>query len=413
MNAAFFDRAAGGDVYSNSRFYFQGPELTDSRQVFTHAERDAKLSDRNQFSTDVFSRTYLESVLNEAGPVENYRQPYIEQTVLSAEKKFGPRWKLEVTYTNRANKDIVGLVDHNLANNYSPLRDVSVKDRVTGETIYDEYGNPLVLPLVWISNKDLRDDLLRRQASMFPLPPTPGYSYSDIATLKWDPDISLTTVGGAKRVFNQVSAEVRTEQEHWNGFTSMTYTRLRGNVAGVNGFATTGTEFSAGPSVRPNEAINFDGYLPNFPSFESKTWIGGDMLFGLRGGAFLTVTLGNYFEPGFQISPRFRFQASNATYLDDSVFDQVRGQTIMLEQRGSRKYQPRTNLDLRLEKQFTTGGLGWIISADVLNAFGSGAIIERNLTINDQVDTDLTSIFGAPRRRVNPLAVQLGARLEF
>lgn len=409
MNAVFFDRALGGDVYSNERFYFQGPTLTDSRKVFTPAERDANLS-----TFTGFSPTFSESILNEAGVVENYRQPYIDQTVLSAEKRFGPRWKLELRYTNRINKDIVGLVDRNLATNYSMLTNVSVKDRVTSETVYDQFGDPLVIPFVWVANKDLRADLIRRRDTPFRAqPPTPGYTFADIDRLFWEPDIALTTVDGAKRSFNQVSAEVRTEQPRWNGFGSLTFTRLRGNIGGLTGFGTTGTEFSAGAAVRPNEATNFDGYLPNFPSFESKVWLGGELMYGFRGGVFGTYSLGNYFTPMFQISPRFRFQASNATFLDDALFDGVRGQTLLLEERGSRKYQSRVNVDLRLEKPFTTRAMKWIATADLFNAAASNAIVERNLTINDQVNTDPTSIFAAPRRRVNPLALQLGLRVEF
>jgi hypothetical protein len=57
--------------------------------------------------------------------------------------------------------------------------------------------------------------------------------------------------------------------------------------------------------------------------------------------------------------------------------------------------------------------MNWVLTGDLFNATASDAIIERNLTINDQVNTDPTSIFAAPRRRVNPLALQLGLRLEF
>jgi hypothetical protein len=414
MNSVFFDRAEGGNVYSNERFYAQGPLLTDPRRVYTPAERDAKLADPFLFSNDVFSRIYEESILNEAGPVENYRQPYVQQTLVSAEKRFGPRWKLELRYTNRINKDIVGLVDRNLTSNYSPVSDLSVRDRVTGETVFDEYGDPLKIPVLYVSNKDLREFYLSKVNSPFKAQqPPPGFTFNSISALSFNPDIALTTVPGARRRFDQVSAQVTTEQAHWNGFASVTYTRLRGNIAGLNGFGTTGTEFSAGSAVRLNEATNFEGYLPNFPSLESKAWLGGDLPYGLRGGAFATFSLGNYFAPSFQISPRFRFATSEGVQLNDSIFNGVRGQTILLEPRGSRKYQPRANLDLRLEKRFTAPGLAWYVTGDLINALSSDAIVERNLTINDQVNTDPTSIFAAPRRRVNPLALQLGLRLEF
>ncbi|MEO8576469.1 MAG: TonB-dependent receptor [Gemmatimonadales bacterium] len=408
MNSVFFDRAEGADVYTNERFYFQGPDLTDPRKVYTPAERDAML---NPFTG--FSQRFVESILNEAGEVENYRQPYVEQAVLSAEKKFGPKWKLELVYTNRINKDIVGLVDRNLAQNYSPLTNVAVKDGVFGATIFDQYGAPLRLPVVWVSNQDLRNDLIARRDNIGrPLPPTPGYTFADINRLTFNPDIALTTVYGAKRRFDQVSASVRTEQAHWNGSLSMTYTRLRGNIGGLTGFGTTGTAFSAGAAVRPNEALNYYGDLPNYPPFESKMWITGEMPWGIRAGAFATLSVGNYFTPTFQVDPRFSFQASNLL-LDDALFNGVRGQTILLEQRGNRSYPKHPNLDLRLERRFAAPGFNWVFTGDLFNAFASDAIVERNLTINNQATVDPTSIFAAPRRRVNPLALQLGLRIEF
>jgi hypothetical protein len=304
-------------------------------------------------------------------------------------------------------------VDRNIRANYSKLENVIVRDRVTGETVFDQYGDPLVLPIVWISNRDLVADLIRRRDGLFKRPPTPGFTFADIDRLSWNPDIALTTVEGGRRRFDQLSAVVRTEQPHWNAFGSMTYTRLRGNIGGLNGFGTSSNGFSAGAAVRPNEAINFDGYLPDYPAFETKTWIGGDIMYRVRGGAFLTTSLGNYFAPGFQITPRFRFQSSDKSPLDDALFDQVRSQTILLEERGSRKYQSRIDLDLRVEKEFAARGIKWIVTGDLFNATASDAIIERNLTINEQVNTDPTSVFAAPRRRVNPLALQLGLRLEF
>lgn len=409
MNSLFFDRAKGADVYSNERFYFQGPDLTDPRKVYTPAERDAN---RNVFTG--FSPTFVESILNEAGAVENYRQPYVLQSILSAEKRFGPKWKLELSYTNRVNKDIVGLVDRNLDENYSPLRNVAVRDGAFGQAILDQFANPLVLPVVWVSNRDLRADLLRRLSNIGrPLPPTPGYTFADIDRLTFNPDIALTTVGGARRRLDQVTASLRTEQAHWNGAVSATYTRLRGNIGGLTGFGTTGTTFSAGAAVRPNEAINFYGDLPNFPPIESKLWATGDMPWGFRGGAFVNFSIGNYFTPIFEIGPRFNFQSFDRTALDDSLFSDIRGQTVQLEQRGNRNYPARTILDLRVERRFAAQGFAWVFTADVFNALGSDAISERNLTINDQAVLDPTSIFGAPRRRVNPRALQLGLRVEF
>ena len=85
----------------------------------------------------------------------------------------------------------------------------------------------------------------------------------------------------------------------------------------------------------------------------------------------------------------------------------------MLEERGSRKYQPRTNLDLRVERRFSAPGFGFVVTGDLFNALGADAVIERNLSVDDQAVLDPTSIFAAPRRRASPLALQLGLRVEF
>src|SRR4029079_14324050 len=190
---------------------------------------------------------------------------------------------------------------------------------------------------------------------------------------------------------------------------------MRGNTSGLTGFGTTGSSFSAGSAVRRNEGINAEGYLPNFPPVESKIWLTGDLPYGFRGGAFATYSLGNFFTPTFQITPRFRFQAGGLTgsSLDGELLTAVDGQTTLLEERRNRKYPSRSNLDLRLERRFKGPGFDWLATADAFNVLASDAVIERNLTINDQISTDPTSTFAAPRRRVNPLAIQLGMRVEF
>ena len=407
MSALFFDRVEGANAYQNEQFYFQGPAITDPRTTFTPEERDANLD-----TFFGFSPTFVETILNEAGRVENYRQPYVDQLVGSVEKKFGPRWKLEVSFTNRVNKDIVGLVDRNRDENYSPITDIGVRDRIVQGPIYDHHGANLRLPVVWVSNFFLRAELLLRQRSLVPRPPVPGYTFDDINRLTFNPDIALTTVPGAKRIMNQLTATVRTEQERFSGFASFSYTDLRGNVAGLTGFGTVGTDFTAGPGVRMNERTNFEGRLPNIPAFDAKGYVTGPLPFGLTGGAFVAMTLGEYFAPSFRITPRFRFYDENDALLSDSLFLGVIGQDILLEERGTRKYPANVNVDLRLEKKIAARGFNAVVTGDLFNALGSDAIIQRNLTVNDAVSKDPTSIFGAPRRRVTPMRLQIGLRLE-
>lgn len=409
MNSLFFDRAAGGNVYTNERFYFLGPDLTSPTQTFTPAQRDAMLDTTNKS----FAPRFAESILNEAGRVENYRQPYINQLVLGLEKSLGTEWKAELSYTNRVNRDIVGLVDRNLASNYSALTNVAVRNRIGGSSVYDHTGRPLVIPTLWISNADLIKVLNQRRAGLFPQPPVPGFSFTDLATLKYNPDIVLTTVDDARRKFDQVSVSLRTSKKNWDGMLSMSGTRLKGNLAGLTAFGTTGSTFSAGPAVRPNEAINSEGWLPNINAFESKLWLSSSITRSTRIGAYATVQLGEYFAPMFQITSRFRFQAKDLSGLEDELFDGVRGQTILLEERGARKYPVRTNLDLRVERAVSSKWGELSLSADLFNALGSNSITQRNLTVNDGITQDPTSLFGAPRLRVPPRAVRIGGALTF
>lgn len=408
MSAVFFDRAQGADVYTNQRFYFQGPSFTDPQRVYTPAERDAMLD-----TFFGFSPTFVESILNEAGRVNDYRQPFVDQAVVGIEKTFGPKWKAELVYTNRVNKAIAGLVDRNLSTNYSILKDVTVRQRVTFTPVADQNGDLLTLPVVYVANDDLVAALIQRSFAMGAAKPVPGFSFADIPKLAYNPDVVLTTVKNARRRFDQISFTLRTEHDTWNALGSVTATRLKGNVPGLTGFGSTGSSFSAGAAVRPNEGLNYDGLLPNVPAFESKVWFSGRLPYGFQGGAFTTFSLGEYFTPTFQLSPRFRFFANDGTLLEDALFHRAFGQTILLEQRGNRKYEGRANVDLRLEKSFESRSMEWAITADLFNALGSDAIVQRNLTINDQISTDPSSTFGAPRLRVTPRALQLGMRLGF
>jgi hypothetical protein len=407
MSSLFFDRAEGGAAYTNERFYFQGPGLSDPRTVYTPAERDANLD-----TFFGFSPTFVETILNEAGKVDGYRQPFVDQIVASVEKRFGPRWKTAVSFTNRVNRDIVGLVDRNLAENYSPLENVLVRDRVFQTPIFDHNGAPLRLPVVWVSNLNLRNELITRRNSRLPRPPVAGYTFADIDRLTFDPDIVLTTVPDARRSMQQLIGTVVTEQETFSWSASATFTNLKGNVAGLTGFGTIGGDFTAGPGVRRNEQVNYEGRLPDFAAFDAKSWIIGDLPYGLRGGVTVSWTLGHYFAPSFRFTPRFAFADANQAALNDSVFLGALGQTILLEPRGSLKYPPVGNLDLRLEKRLVSRAFNAVVSADLFNAFGADAVILRNLNVNDGTSTDPTSVFGAARRRVAPMRLQVGLRIE-
>jgi hypothetical protein len=138
----------------------------------------------------------------------------------------------------------------------------------------------------------------------------------------------------------------------------------------------------------------------------------GNILYGIHAGVFANFSLGEYFAPTFQVTPRFRFQTADRVAYEDRLFAGVFGQSLLIEERGSRKYPSRFNVDVRLEKRFDARSFDYIVSGDIFNAFGSDAIVQRNLTVNDGISLDPTSVFGAPRRRVAPLRLQVGLRLE-
>jgi hypothetical protein len=206
---------------------------------------------------------------------------------------------------------------------------------------------------------------------------------------------------------------LRTFQTTWHGEASLTTTRLRGNVAGVTGSGTSGTEFSAGPFVRPNEAINADGVLPDALEMEGKIWLVGQLPFSMRGGLVYTHTLGERFTPSFQILGRYRYTRANGTpsgeIIPDDALRGVLGQTIFVEPRGSRQYASRDIVDAHLEWHTRK----WpIVTLDIFNVLASSALVLINTNIGDQDPTDPTSLFGAPRLRVAPRTLRAGVRLE-
>lgn len=406
MFSLFFDRAAGVDAYTNERFYYTSPSITDSRRTYTTTERDTPGSG--------FGTFYDELILNESGPVENYRQPYVDQAMVGLEKSFGASWKLEVTYTTRRNGDIVGLVDRNILGNYTAIHDIAVNQRFINGLVLDANGHRLVLPTLYVSNKDLQRALSVITANAkFPPESLLGYSADYIRQLQWNPDLVLTTIPQAKRQYQQITFLLRRFSASWRGEVSVTGARLRGNVPGVTGYGTSGSEFSAGQFVRPNEAINATGFLPDALEMEGKVWFTARLPHGMRGGLVYTHVLGERFSPSFQLLGRYRYSRENGTSTGEVVPDDalrtVLGQTILVEPRGSRQYASRDILDAHLEWH---GWRGPTLTLDLFNVLGSNALVSINTNIGDQDPSDPTSVFGAPRLRVAPRTLRLGLRAE-
>ena len=397
MFSLFFDRAQGANVYTNSRFYYTAPPISDSRATFTPAQRDNAGSG--------FSTFFDENILNESGRVENYHQPYVDQSVLGFEKSFGSTWKAELLYTHRRNGDIVGLKDRNLWRNYSPLRNVSVDHRLVAGQVLDANNQRLVLPVMYVANSDL----IAALRMLKPGGSIAGYSTDALRTLSWNPDVVLTAVPEAQRRYDQITVLLRSYHSWWRGEGSLTGARLKGNVAGVTGYGTAGSRFSAGPFVRANEAINSYGYLPDALEMEGKLWLTARLPRAIQGGILYTHTLGERFTPSFEILGRYSYKDYLLNLLPGQLLTQVLGQPILVEPRGARQFASRDVVDAHLE--WRTSRRATLV-ADLFNVFGADALTSINTNIGDQEPSDLTSVFGAARLRVSPRTLRVGLRVD-
>jgi hypothetical protein len=401
MHSLFFDRVDGANAYENERFYYAAPPLTSSRTTFTTTQRDAPGS--------AFGTYYSESILDASGRVDGYKQPYVDQGVLALEKSFGAAWKAELTYTNRRNGDIVGLLDRNLASNYLPIADISVDNRYVIGVIKDAYGRRLTLPTVYIQNIQLQR-LLAWYHRNFQFPPTLfGYDTALINSLTWNPDVVLTSVPQARRQYQQLTLTLRTVQANWRAEGSVTGARLKGNVPGVAGFGTTGTRFSAGPFANPNEGVNGYGFLPDANEMEAKLWLTARLPYSLQGGLLYTHILGERFTPTFQFEGRYMYRESVFTDIPDLLFERVLGQTMLLEPRGRWHYGSRGILDTHLEWRARNRA---VLTFDLFNVLGENELVAVKTTVGEEYPDDPTSKTLAPKLRVAPRTLRVGLRIE-
>ena len=410
MYALFFDRAAGANVYSNERFYYAAPPLSDSRTTYTTTRRDALLGPAG------FSSFWDEQIRNESGTVTGYRQPYVDQLSAGVEKTLGAHWKVELMGVSRANGDIVGLVDRNMATNYTALSDIRVDHRLAFGTILDAQGRPLVLDRLWVSNRDLIAQVDRLNENLLPGAPRrcfAGWCPVDVAALAFDPRIELAPVAAARRRYDQLTTTVTAAYSSWRAEGSVTVARLVGNVAGVTGHGVSGTRFSAGPFVRPNEAENFQGALPDATEFEAKLWLTARLPFGLQGGLFVTHILGERTTPSVTLLGRYRYTDVLGVRADEELTRAVIGQQLFVESRGARHYASRSTLDLHVERVLPLRlARHALLTVDVFNALGSRAVVRAKTEIDDQAGSDPSSELGASRQRVAPRSIRLGIRLE-
>ena len=402
MFALFFDRAEGSNVYSDLRYYHQGPPITDSRKVYTPTERDAPGSG--------FENSYELRVRDVEGPVDGYKQPYVDQALIALEKSFGRSWKAEVSYTHRRNGDVVGLVDRNRESNWTRIRRVSVHHRFQAGTIRDARGKPVEFPYLYVSNQTLKAVLAAMNADLQRPSNIGGIDTSVIRKLTWNPDIALSAIPEAKREFHQVTALVRAFYPRWRAEGSATLARLRGNTPGVTGYGTTATRFTAGAFVNPNEGINAEGLLPGALQLENKAWLTHKLTRTIEGGLVVTHILGERFTPAVELLGRYAYRDDKTLLqLPTDLFADSYGQLVLLEPRGDRHFASRTMLDAHLEWKTPKRA---VLTLDVFNALGGRALVDINTIITDASAYDPTEQFGAARRRMPPRSLRIGLRID-
>ncbi len=412
--AAFFDRSAGSDVYRDEeRWEFTGTPFNNPTTTLTTAERNA-LAARGLFRRVETTR------LSETGVVTDYRQPYVDQAVFGIEKTFGSHWKAEALYVNRKNRNMVALVDRNLASNYTVFTNVAVLDRFFSPFFLN--GQPLRLQRLAVSNEDILYwwHLLQSGAVQGAEFLPPGMTPEQVAALRYDPDFVLTNVADARRRFDQLQLRVQARYPSWWFDVAGTLTALEGNLNTVTGPDDNGGS-SAGPYVRLNESFGALGNLANQSRVELKARVGGELPLGLRGAVFASYASGDRYTPTLTLSNLlFEFEAdlpnlnpARLRRLRSFFFETTTGQRMFVESRGAYTYPARLTVDLRLERAVRLGRRDLLVTVDAFNLFGAAAITEVQTSYNGETDPFASGRLGAVRNRLAPRIIRIGSTLAF
>jgi hypothetical protein len=418
MFAALFDRVVGAGTYSDEEIWsYLGPAPANPAQTFTRAERDS-LAAAGLFRFDEAVR------LDQTGRVERYRQPYMDQAVVSLERAFGTRWKAGVAYVHRRNRDMVALVDRNLASNYTVVDNVIVLDRFGQPVVFG--GRPLVLDRLAISNEDILyvQELLRQGELLDPgtLLAPPGLTSAQLAALRYEPEFVLTNVPAATRRFGQLQLRVDARYRTWSAGASATISTLKGNYNVVTG-PDDYTNGGPGPWVRLNEQYNFFGALNNQSRFEGKVYLGGLLPGRFRGGLFFAYATGDRVTPTLPIDDLLsEFAVAVPSRSNPAVLDTVRfhpflfrsetGDRIFIQPRGTYRYDARSSLDLHLERSFPRGRTEVLLVVDGFNVLSERSVTGIQTEVNALAGFS-GSDYGRVRSRVPPRTVRLGAGVRF
>ncbi len=450
MIAQMFDRAGGGDVFTNEEYWwYWGPDFTDPTTRFTMAQRDS-LAELGLFTHE------STVVLNETGPVVDYNQPYIDQWLIGLEKQFGNSVKLEMLYTRRTNHDMIALVDRNRATNYTMFRHVRVYTP-TGTAIPFE-GGTVTLDTLYVPNDRLREFMtfcahnmdIEECGQTFVTPVGDGIrglEFADTLGMTWDPDYVLTNAPDARREFGQWQFSVEVARPTWGGSISATFTDLKGDLDNVSGYADP-EEYGAGPYVRVNEGINDYGFLPNFAEREAKASVWGMLPWDLRGGLVWTYASGDHYSPRFRVSGQgyHQYRANvgvtvpsevrnytppppdRGDYFFHGILKGLDGHYMFVGPRGRPQYHSRAQFDIRLDRAFEMAGTSVRVSMDLFNIFGRDTPTDVTTLVNNGRNftygvertsglpwsgVDPNQYYKAVLDRVAPRTLRLGMTVEF
>jgi hypothetical protein len=426
MFAQFYERAEGAGVFSNQETWLYRGTVSDAGQTFTAAQREAMAAE-GQFTLQQVIR------LNQSGPVDpDYKQPYIDQLVVGLERQLGRWWKAELVYVGRRNENMVALVDRNLATNYTRFDRVRVYEPaplIHGAPAppgIPYNGGPLVLRELYIPNWAIIEHL-RLYIEDNTIGAIPGVDISAIGQLSWNPDYVITNVPEADRTFHQLQAVVKMGYPRFGGTFSAVWSQLKGNLDNVAGYEDP-SGFGAGPFVNPNQAVNFQGNLPNSSIWDLKFWAYGDLGRGFRAGVFWNEFLGDMYTPHMTLSETdFSYRLLDGRQIPTRILGGVSGQPVFVESRGKLQYPNRATVDLHLERATKMVGSDWLLTVDAFNLLGRSTPTRYNLSVNEGinytpflpggesqfVEAQPENFYRAVRERVRPRSIRVGAVVKF
>lgn len=291
------------------------------------------------------------------------KHPYLEQWTVGIERELFKDASLTISYINRTWKNIIGIYDANPLTTYTE----------------DTVPHPLTGAPVTVYQMDNAGDYNWMLTNLEEgLPFINGKPYRSY----WGIEVLFN-----KRFSNR-----------WQLIASYIYSVCKGTID--NGFA---DDLGwGGRTYDPNFWINADGNCTNDPTHMLKLQGTVVLPLNIYFNAYFSYITGNTYT--MQMRPRL---------------DQGR-RYILLEQKGSRRYPARTNLDLRIEKTFNLAQkfrLGFMI--DIFNVFNSDTVTRWG----SRVDYDWTphsvdptapgpdghTVYGL----VPPRAIRIGVRLFF